>query len=215
MPTTKAHCNACGGDRNHEILHAETTSWSDDEAEVSGGDTYETLKCCGCDAVKLRHRSWFSEDEGEKVHYFPHAIFRRAPEWFDDLWLELKIEDGFVETLLKEIYVAVQNNLPSLATMGVRALLERIMISRAGDLGSFERNVTEFEKLGHVSKLQRERLEAILEAGHAAMHRAYRPTKKDVITLLDITEHIVESVFLHDGQVAKLKARVPVRAKRT
>jgi len=215
MPKTSAHCNNCGGDRNHEVLHAEKTSWSDDESAISGGDTYETLKCCGCEMVKLRHSSWCSEDEGENVHYFPPAIFRRTPSWFDTLWLELKSEDEFVETLLKEIYVAVQNNLPSLATMGVRALLERIMISRSGDLGSFARNIGEFEKSGHVSKLQRERLEAILEAGHAAMHRAYKPRKQDVITLLDITEHVIESVFLHDSRVAELKANVPSRAKRS
>lgn len=181
---------------------------------MHGSDTYETLKCCGCEAIELRHTSWFSEDDAATVHYFPPAIFRRSPEWFDDLWLTLtNTDDEFVEKLLKEIYVALQNDLPSLATMGVRALLERIMVSRAGDKGSFADNIAEFERLGHVSKLQRERLEAILEAGHAAMHRAYSPKVKDVVTLLDITEHIVESVFLHQAKVEELKKEVPPRQK--
>lgn len=213
MSTTKAHCNTCGGERNHEVLNSERTTWEDEVHALSGSDTYATLKCCGCETIKLRHTSWFSEDDEPKEHYFPPAIFRRTPEWFTELWLQLKADDQFVETLLKEIYVALQNDLPSLATMGVRALLERIMISKAGDQGSFAKNIAEFEKLGHVSKRQRERLEAILDAGHAAIHRAYSPKVQDVVTLLDITEHIVESVFLHDAKIEELKKKVPARGK--
>ena len=53
----------------------------------------------------------------------------------------------------------------------------------------------------------------ILDAGNAAMHRAYTPAIKDVITLLDITENIVESVFLHEAKIEELKKRVPQRGK--
>lgn len=211
MTTTKAHCNTCGGERNHNVLHSEKTSWEDPEQPISGSDTYETLKCCGCENVKLRHISWFSEDDGPTVNYFPATIFRRTPEWFSELWLELSIEDEFVEQLLKEIYVALQHNLPSLAAMGVRSLLEKIMVSKAGDQGTFVQNIAEFEKLGYVSRIQRERLEAILEAGHAAIHRTFKPTKKDVITLVDLTEHIVETVYLHEAKVSALKKSVPPR----
>ena len=212
MTTTRAHCNTCGGERNHNVLHCEKTTWEDDEYPISGSDTYETLKCCGCEAIKLRHTSWFSEDDGPTVNYFPAAIFRRNPEWFKELRLELSTGDEFVEHLLKEIYVALQHNLPSLAAMGVRSLLEKIMVSKTGDLGSFVQNIAEFETLGYVSRIQRERLEAILEAGHAAIHRTFKPSKKDVITLVDLTEHIVETVYLHEAKVTALKKRVPPRA---
>lgn len=211
MTTTKAHCNTCGGVRNHDILHSERTTWEDPEHPISGSDTYETLKCCGCENVKLRHTSWFSEDDSPTVNYFPAAIFRRNPAWFNELWHELSSEDEFVEQLLKEIYVALQHNLPSLAAMGVRSLLEKIMVSKTGDQGSFIQNIAEFERLGYVSRIQRERLEAILEAGHAAIHRTFKPRKNDVITLVDLTEHIVETVYLHESKVTDLKKRVPPR----
>jgi hypothetical protein len=213
-PKIKAHCNTCGGDRNHDVLHTEQTRWDNDEQGIYGSDQYATLKCCGCDGIKLRHMSHFSEDDEPKVYYFPPAIFRQIPEWFTWLSIELKREDEFVEELLNEIYVALQNNLPRLATMGVRALLEQIMISKVSDQGSFSKNLTKFEELGHVSKFQRERLATILDAGHAAIHRAYAPEVRDVVTLLDITEHIVESVFLHESKIEELKKKVPVRAKK-
>ena len=85
------------------------------------------------------------------------------------------------------------------------------MISTTGDHGSFLKNVGEFERLGYVSNVQRTRLEAVLEAGHAAIHRAYSPTKEDVHTLLDITEHIVEAVYVHGDKIAELRKNVPPR----
>lgn len=213
---TKAHCNDCGQETNHDVLHSESSREEDDEGHgVSWGHDYDTLKCRGCELVKLRYRSWFSEVDEDNILYFPPAIFRAKPKWFDELSAEIEKNEAFVEVLLNEIYVATQNNLTSLATMGVRALLERVMISRSGDQGSFGGNIAEFERLGHVSKLQRERLEAILEAGHAAMHRAFTPEADDVSTLLDITEHIIESVFLHEKRVNALKKRLPVRPPRS
>jgi hypothetical protein len=206
MKTTKAHCNICDGAPNHEVLHSETASWEADEY-IPEINTYETLKCCGCESIKLRY-TWFSRDHGcdePTVNYWPTAIFRKLPEW----WPELK--DEFVRDLLQEVYVALQQNLPSLATMGVRSLLEKVMISKTGDQGSFGKNITEFEKLGYVSRIQRERLETILDAGHAAIHRTFTPSTEDIITLVDFTEHIVETVYLHEGKVEKLKKRVPPR----
>jgi hypothetical protein len=211
MTNTHAHCNKCGGNRNHGVLHAEKTSWDDVDQGIYGGDAYETLKCLGCDAVILRHTSWFSEDDAPTVNYFPPAIFRKQPDWFGELWLELRSEDEFVQTLLNEIYVALQNNLPSLAAMGVRSLLEKIMVSKTSDRGTFAANIAEFEKQGFVSRVQRERVEAILEVGHAAIHRDFTPTSAEVITLVDIAEHIVESVYLHGSRVEEVRKRIPPR----
>ena len=213
MTKPKAHCNTCGGERNHDLLHSENTSWQDDDVHISGSDRYETLKCCGCENVKLRHTSWFS-GEDETINYFPASIFRRNPVWFNLLWQELSSDDEFVEQLLKEIYVALQHNLPSLAAMGVRSLLEKVMISKTGDLGTFAQYIAKFEDNGYVSRIQRERLEAILDAGHAAIHRTYKPSKKDVITLVDLTEHIIETVYLHEAKVVDLKKRVPPKPAR-
>ncbi len=211
MTTTKAHCNECDGVRNHMVLKVEEARWTNDEHGFSGGETWEMLKCSGCDGVKLRNTSWDTETEGTKVVYFPPATFRRQPRWMLLLWLELAPEDVFVEELLQEVYVAFYQGLTRLATMGIRSLIEQIMISKTGDQGSFIKNMSEFERLGYVSNIQRARLDAILEAGHAAIHRAYSPTTQDVHTLLDITEHIVEAVYVHGDKVAELRKNIPRR----
>ena len=95
--------------------------------------------------------------------------------------------------------------------MGVRSLLERIIIDKVGDQNSFAANVKAFEEAGYVSSIQKERLLAILEAGHATIHRNFEPTRKDIVILIDIAEHIIESVYVHGNKVQDLAMRVPKR----
>ncbi len=45
------------------------------------------------------------------------------------------------------------------------------------------------------------------------IHRTFIPSTQDVITLVDIVEHVVETVYLHEAKVKKLKVRVPPRKK--
>lgn len=206
---TKAHCNKCGGERNHEVLHAEKTSWPKDQDCLSGRDEYETLKCMGCDNIKLRHVFWFSKEEDPIISYYPPAIFRPKPNWLSAFLSELPSDDNFIGRLLVEIYVAIQNNLSILAAMGVRSLIENVMISKVGDQGTFAKIIAEFENRGYVSKIQRENLEAIIDAGHAATHRSFSPTIADVVTLVDIAEHIIETVYLHEAKIKDLKKCVP------
>lgn len=215
---TKAHCNVCGGSRTHMVLYAESSSWDDDEQGMCGGDTYDLVKCGGCESIKLRRESWCSEDDCDEnghviptVSYYPPAVFRPKPRWLLDLFLEVSIDDGNIHDLLTEIYVALQNDQRTLAAMGIRALLEKVMIEKCGDHGTFTANIKEFENHGYVSRMQRERLETILEAGHAAMHRLYKPSKKDLVTLVDIAESLVESIYIHGTKVDALKDAIPAR----
>ena len=218
---TKAHCSTCGGERNHIVLCSEESSWSDPESSISGDDKYEMLKCCGCGSIKLRHREWCSEscDENGRIvprtQYYPPAVFRPHPRWFIDLILEVSIDDGNLHDLLTEIYVALRNDQRALAAMGIRALLENVMVEKVGDHGSFSANLKAFETDGYVSRIQRERLETILEAGHAAMHRLYKPSKVDLITLVDIAESIIESIYIHHSKVERLKKGIPPRIQKS
>lgn len=218
--STKAHCNECGGSRDHAVLKTERTDWHDDEHPIWGGRQYDMLRCRGCGEVKLRRAEWFSENTDERgrmvpeVSYYPPAAFRREPRWLRELWLHVAAGDDELRQLLREIYVALQNDQRRLAAMGVRALLESIMVSQVGDEGNFVTNLAAFEREAHVSRIQRERLETILEVGHAAMHRRYAPSARDLVTLIDIAESIIESVYVHEGRVRELKGRIPPRRKK-
>ena len=219
MPTTQptqAHCNACGGIRNHRVLKKVAKSWETSLNEgysVWSEDEYEMLQCCGCDQVRLRKRSTFSEETDEDGRplvtetYYPPSLFRPHPKWFTLLDREWRIT-----RLLREIYAALQNDAPSLASMGLRAVIEAIMIEKVGDHGSFAANLEKFRADGFISEVQHSALSAALEIGHASIHRGHAPSEFQIETALDITENLVHGLYViaHRAQ-ASVKSLPPRR----
>ncbi len=175
---------------------------------------YEMLKCLGCDNIKMCNTTIYSDDLEPAVSYFPPSIFRKEPIWLYKLFAELPGEEKFVYELLREVHKALQNNQPYLAAMGIRALLEQVMIAKVSDHNSFAKHLSEFENRGFVSRIQRERLETILDAGHATIHRAFKPSLPDLVTLVNVAESIIETVYLHENDVARLRKNVPKREKK-
>ena len=172
----KAHCNRCSGERDHFILYVHEGEWTEDlreegcpdtcqtEAIICGEDRYELLKCSGCGDVRLRCTHWpeYDEDEFDKpppiITYYPPALIRREPNWLSSL-----DDSHYVSRLLREVYVALQNDCCSIAAMGIRALLEQLMIEHVGDQRSFSANLNAFEKAGYASHRDREIIETTLE----------------------------------------------------
>jgi hypothetical protein len=102
---------------------------------------------------------------------------------------------------IKEIYLAISSGALRLATLGIRALLEHVMIENVGDRNGFVNNLDAFQAEGFMPKIQRQAIEPVLEAGHASMHRGFNPTHYDVTHLLDVTEDLIRQfTFIRPGQ---------------
>ena len=155
--------------------------------------------------ITLRHNSWNSyetDDDGHSivnVVYYPPAISRKEPEWLDSADGPFFLEfDSTIRKLLKEIYTALHNDSRALAVMGICALIEHIMIEQVGDQGGVGSNVDRFIAGGYIApKSEALFREHLIESGHAAMHRAYFPKPSDISALLDITESLIETIYVH------------------
>jgi hypothetical protein len=148
--------------------------------------------------------------------YYPPPITRKAPLWVGFLAFGLvgTGDDDKLGELLSEIYRAVAGGQYRLAAMGIRALLEQVMIAKVGDLKTFDGKLDAFQTAGYISLLQRDALEATIEIGHAVMHRAFRPSEDDLQKALDIVEGVLAPLFVHKEAGEKLADRVPPRAPR-
>lgn len=123
--------------------------------------------------------------------YYPPSIYRPQPTWFT-----LLDREWHITKLLQEIYNALQNSAPALASMGLRAVIEAIMIDKVGDGGSFAENLKKFHSEGYISKVQHAALSAALELGHASIHRGHIPDGFQLETALDITENLVHGLYV-------------------
>ncbi|CAJ0684603.1 DUF4145 domain-containing protein [Ralstonia mannitolilytica] len=207
----KAHCNRCGPDTRHKVLHIAKQRFEDDVNTEFEENSYYTLQCEGCHSVKLRE-DWYGSWSGNgEPTYFPPPSLRKQPEWVNRWWQPPALGNP-VFIICREVYNALQNNLPHLAAMGVRAVLEQAMISKiGGDRRSFAQNLRALADQGHVSTMMRDRLERVLDAGSATIHRGHTPSSEDLTTLVDIMEHVIESLYFHDASVARLAGRTPPR----
>jgi uncharacterized protein DUF4145 len=155
----------------------------------------------------------YSEEHFEEISYYPSRIARRTPDWINDREVLFYLLEVPVIPLMQEVYRAVYNESRRLAAMSIRASLEILMIDKVGDQGSFKANVDALQQEGYLSVRQSLTLASILEAGHATIHRGWVPTHKDITTLLDITESIIETVYLHEWRARDLEKNIPKRRR--
>lgn len=221
FPKRRAPCNRCVQSTNHDVLWEMERPWSeqlDDEGcyRIEGSDTYTVVQCAGCDAVRLIHRHWFSEetdpDGTPLIHtdYFPPTVTRQRPSWRRNLFPFHMVVANEFNPLFDEIYSAHAAGSYRLAVMGIRALTEKIMVEQVGKLGTFAQTVDAFFQKGFVAAVQQDLFRSVLvEAGHAAMHRGFQPQKDDVETLLDIVESLIDTIYFQPMRAGAVEEKLP------
>jgi len=198
------HCNHCRRTTNHRVLKSCIHTGSDDEQGFWWRTAYDMLECCGCNEVVLRRNHHFSEDPDNEITFFPPPASRWLPQWRWSLPVP-------INSLLAEVYTALQADSLSLAMMGTRAIIETAMVRKVGDHGTFRNNLQAMEVDGHISKGNRKVLEVALDAGSAAAHRAHRPDARQMNTVMDIVENLLHSLFVLERQTKALQKEIPPR----
>ena len=211
----KAHCNKCGGTRNHWVLFHKVQT---DETEVNRHfsvhwtNSYRLIECQGCESIKIFHESVFSEDADENgdpivtKRYYPPSTFRQEPHWLaklDNQWHLTK--------LMREIYSAMQNECLSLVAMGIRAAFEAIMIDKIKDNGSFGRNLSAFQSAGFISQPQLNAIKSAIELGHASIHRMHVPDASHLETALDVLENLIHGLYILGPEAERNAKSIPSR----
>jgi hypothetical protein len=203
-----APCSSCVRKTGHDVLF-ETS-----QHEEHYIDTYVLLRCRGCSTISLGHQQLWKDDGKTEQTYYPSPVSRKKPDWVILLAIGYSTSskaESELGSLLTEIYQAVDGDQHRLAAMGIRALLEQVMILKVGDHRSFDKNLDEFQNAGYLSLLQRDAMRATLDVGHAVMHRAFKPTEEDLKVALDVVEGVLAPIFAHKEAAEKLADRVPPR----
>jgi hypothetical protein len=184
------------------------------------------LECCGCERIYFRRDYWFSEWEnfgqnpytgelqregGVETTYWPAPVTRKAPEWVKSI----EEADQTLGDLLSEMYAALNNDLRVLAAIGARTTFDRSSEILGIDAKwRFECKLKELVTIGKIGNDEREILNVLVDAGSAAAHRAWRPTPKELNTMMDIVEAFLYRAFVLGDGIQKLKAAVPPKPGR-
>jgi hypothetical protein len=211
--TIWSHCNECGQETKHEIVHnaSRRRSFDDDRYSVEVGSDWTIVQCGGCEEVSMRRVDWCSEDDRQDgpnpPTFFPARVSRRKP-----VWLTREHAPSSYVGMLDEVYAALHADSRRLAMMGARAIIDVVITRTVGDQGNFPRGLDELEKGNLIGKRDRTIIEAAIEAGSAAMHRGHQPTADDVNVVIDIVERMIQAGIL-EAKAKELAAATPPRKR--
>jgi predicted transport protein len=210
-------CNICKNKTKHFIR-------GDDEKSDDYGDglSYDQrmliVECCGCEHLALVKQTLFldeniiADETGAEANWeefiYPPVTYRNSPEWFEDL------PDRTLRAISVEIYKSLQTESHYLATFGSRTLIDRLILLSVGDKGNFAKGLAALQDEGMLSQHERDILEPVVQAGHAAAHRGWAPTKDQLAIILDTVEGLIHRLLVLPKLSEELEEAVPGRADR-
>jgi hypothetical protein len=225
----KAECSRCGGIRKCDIHAEHTESYISDPFQA--WTDRRILECRGCGYVFMQTVStnnsedYDYDDEGspclkEDVKYWPALSKRKMPDWMEK-GLEAKDTERLSFSML-ELYGALDNDLNSLAGIGIRMSFDiAAKLLGVEPEQPFENKLNELVSKGLIGVVDKDRLEILVDAGSASVHRGWHPKYGDLSSMMDILEHFVEAAFVEplrrkrlDDKAAIVKTSVPPRKHR-
>jgi hypothetical protein len=163
----------------------------------------------------MRQTYMCSGMEDPSISYFPPAVSRKMPEWLRGLvffWDESK---RTIRDLFAEVYSAMFSGNLRLALMGTRAIVDVALSDKlGGDDGPFKDKLKAAKDKGWLTQNDLNILNAAIDAGHAASHRAYKPDEKRLNYVLDIVEHFIQSLYILEESAQEVTAKTPQRAQK-
>jgi len=230
----RAHCSRCGGIRNCRIQGEYSETYKNENFQ-SWTDWY-ILVCRGCDNTFVQKVDTNSEEyensyasDGsteieliESVHYWPALLKRKKPDWISSYAIASDHMYNLNEALL-ELYGALENDLYMLAAIGIRTAFDvgSELLDIAPSL-PFKQKLDAIVALGGFGTVDKDRMETIVDAGSASVHRGWRPTVAEINTMMDVLEHFIQKLFIEPARetklnaaAAKVKSSVPARLPRS
>ena len=174
------------------------------------GYEYRLYECCGCHNVVMRKSPWCTEifpDEytDDDISWYPALVNRNIPKWHHHL-------PRNEQNLLKEIFQAYHSDSKTLALMGLRTILDIFIVRKIGDIGTFKQKLEKLGTLGFLSASQIEIIDTVINAGSAAVHRAYQPSNEKLALILDIVETLLHQDVL-SSEIPGINDEVPARVQ--
>ncbi len=209
----RIHCNGCGQQTRHELLHEAKQEFHEEiegQYPFDATTTYRTLMCLGCESVTLRRTHRHSEmghDEGPDTTYYPPRVSRKLPSWLD----RLDFDDA---RLMKEVYTALHADSRSLAMMGARAMFDAFIRRNncEAQKGGFAASLQKLLDEGFITKHDLPLIEAAIDAGNASAHRGHRPKREHLELVMNLLENLLHQELLRP-EVEGLKKATPQRIK--
>lgn len=221
----KIFCNSCNRITNHEIIKKEDREIRDDEVEVIFHDSWQIIKCLGCEDISFRQVSTNSVDYDFETgeHYETVRLYPIR----SDKTLPLKPYYN-VPTIVRNIYRqtidAYNNGLNLLCAAGLRAIIESICTYEKISDGPVEKilkaggtkivrtkdlmgKINGLQEKGILTKKQATILHEHRYLGNEALHALDTPHISVLSIAIEIIEQTLDILYEIDKKAGELMWR--------
>ncbi len=192
----KLFCYRCGKYTNHTVL-AEKNIRPNHDYEGYWGEDHYFGECAGCDAITYAISSWDESD------WNPHTgdmdlTWKTYPR--SDTARQSMADDhhlpGKISSIYKEVVGAMNAQLPVLAAIGLRALIEAICRDRSIAGVTLEKLIDGLATSGVLSAAQASILHGHRFLGNIAAHEVVSPKPRELVAALEIAETVLRTIYV-------------------
>jgi len=205
----KVACASCNQNTLHDVLF--TVEIEDSNEDISFTAWYQMLECRGCEGISFRHNWQSSEDlepDPDNNQYvavdhetlYPSRIAGAAP-MADTYLLPTQLMRVYEES-----HTALSANLPILAGIGIRAIVETLCNERKAKGRNLAIRIDDLAKQGVITAAGAKILHSLRLMGNQAAHEVKPHKPEHLLTALRVVEHALQGVYILPRQAARLPA---------
>jgi hypothetical protein len=215
----KVSCLSCRADTNHMVLAVAESSeaFDDGRNSMEGWAKHQIIECQGCNTISYRTTSAHSEDwdhdhfgnmrYNEKEVLYPSRTSGRTA--IIDAYM-LPIE---LLRIYEEVISAMNNNLPVLAGIGIRALVETICKDKQAPKGDLEAKINALVDMKVLTPEGATILHQLRTLGNKSAHEVLPHTPEQLGVALSACEHLMEGVYVLPAHAKNMLPKAAERQK--
>lgn len=216
-------CTVCNNETKHTVVSSVEVTEDVDDGQIRGWTTYQILQCLGCETFAFRknhrntedfyvvYKNTFSLDADNYYDEFGEAFLTEYEEVYPPrLAGRPKLKDEYllpngVGYIYDEAHRALVSEMPILAAVGVRALVEAICHEENAPGKNLKEKVDGLVRLGVLTRSGAGILQKLRLLGNESAHEIKRHDLWKLGIAFDVAEHVLQAVYLLPEQADRLK----------
>ncbi len=196
MKTIKLYCGQCKRETNHNILFRKSFESNSNDEFIWSEDHY-LCQCAGCESVCYAIADW-NQDYGINDNEEANYKWKTYPSGRDNRYA---IDNYFVlprkvRKIYTEVIGAMNADLPILAAIGLRALIESVGKDRRIKGRNLQNLIDGLSDNGILSLEQATILHGHRFMGNVAAHEIQQADRRELVAALEIAENMVTTIYI-------------------
>lgn len=209
-------CPQCARNTKHTVLASVAEVGDIDGPDISYRHEHDIVQCDGCETICFRKESMNSEDRDwddnaivtVESYPEPKPEERSGAAYITD---EVYSMPGIVQSIYSETLTAIRQDLPILAGIGIRAIVEATCHDQQAAGHTLEKKIDDLVHQSLLTQKGAEILHGLRLIGNDAAHQIKPPTKEQVAAAMKVIDHLLIGAYVIPNEAKVL----PVPQKKT